>query len=134
MRRVQGCCLQWLPIRTAALGHERAEGAEMIDTDVLDALDGWRFTPQPGDQLTDAAVVELERPGRDKVAPTLQSEDLVRLIERRRTTAQDPSENPHGGCLHGRHSAVDLAARPPRKPPDSAFSAELPRRSPSDAA
>jgi hypothetical protein len=106
----------------------------VIDANVLDALDRRRFTVQPGDQFTDAAVVELERPWRDKVALPLQSEDLVRLLERRRTTARDAFENPHGGCLHGRQSAVVLVARPPRKPPDSAFSAELPRRSPGGAA
>jgi hypothetical protein len=52
---------------------------------------------------------------------SLQTKDLVRLLQRRRTTACGPLENPHSGCLDGRHSAVDLVARPARKPPDSAF-------------
>jgi hypothetical protein len=111
-----GSGLQRLSVRTAALGHERPKCTQVIHADVLDSLARWLLVPQPADQLADSAVVELERPGRDQVALTLQPEDLVRILERRRATACGPFENPHGGCLHGRHSAVDLVARPRESP------------------
>src|SRR5205807_8542933 len=101
---------------------------QVVHVDVGDALDTWRVPPQPGEELADAQVVELEGAGRHEVALTLEPKQLVRVLQLRWTADCSPVEDLHRGRLHGRHHAVGLATRPRFKPPESAFFAELPRR------